>query len=676
MRHSNFWLIIFVFLFCSCKQDFSPGVRRILKLAGENRQELKKVLDHYQQNKADSLKLRAARFLIENMPGHFSYDSSMLKVYRPMLIVYDSLIRYREKHPELNLIKRMDSLWKHTLQAHNLYADVYSRPLQEDIKSVSSDYLIRNIDEAFEAWQNNPYADSIPFSDFCEYILPYRKQQGLCLEEWRSQFFNDNFHYTKKKYPLPIQRLADSLLFRYTNFSHTYQIMPNYPYLKLADFKISKRGGCGEKCWFNSMLFASLGIPVAIDFIPAWGNRNDKHQWNVLIYNGKNYPFESFWEENKWKYKELYNNKSSDPLYGDFRLAKVYRYCYRTNNEGPASDPQMSFADIPPLFLNTKKTDVSDKYFLTCDVEVFLRNKPPSARYVYLCVFSADHIVPVQWGEITAGNKAVFKNMGKDIIYVPAYYKEGVLIPAGQAFHLNYNGQKEYFHPKHRPQMIILRRKYPVFPVKMKWLETLVGGKFQGANNLNFHDAVDLYTIEELPDFILKTVNINDPKTYRYARFLFAKEKYGNLAEIKFYTSAGNCLETLKGNQIQADKLLPDIMSRALDGNISTFILPYMPGLIGTSEYQWWVGLDFGVSKSISAIGFCPRTDENNIFPGLNYELRYWGNGWISLGIQKAEANEITYSGVPTDALFILRCLDKGKEERIFTYENGQQVWH
>jgi hypothetical protein len=30
---------------------------------------------------------------------------------------------------------------------------------------------------------------------------------------------------------------------------------------------------------------------------------------------------------------------------------------------------------------------------------------------------------------------------------------------------------------------------------------------------------------------------------------------------------------------------------------------------------------------------------------------------------------------MPTNALFWLRDLTKGKEERPFTYENGQQVW-
>ena len=44
-----------------------------LQLAGDNRAELERVLNHYAENKADSLKYRAARFLIENMPLHYGY---------------------------------------------------------------------------------------------------------------------------------------------------------------------------------------------------------------------------------------------------------------------------------------------------------------------------------------------------------------------------------------------------------------------------------------------------------------------------------------------------------------------------------------------------------------------------------------------------------------------------
>ncbi len=276
-----FSVCFFFLISCDTKDK---KLRSALELAGDNKEELLKVIDHYQKDPGDSLKLRAARFLAENMPGHFSYD------------------------------------------------------------------------------------------------------------------------YNKEKYPLAIQRLVDSLLFRYSDFANTYGIISDYPFLRMTDFSIAKRGVCSTKCWFNSMLFASLGIPVAIDFVPNWGNRNDRHRWNTLLYNDKIYPFEPFWEEDKWKYKKLYNNQSSDSSWGDFRLAKVYRYSYRTNTEGPVGDPDESYCNIPPLFLDIKKKDVSSEYFETTDIDVVLENNPPlKSHYAYLCIFSFHNLVPVQWGKISQG---------------------------------------------------------------------------------------------------------------------------------------------------------------------------------------------------------------------------------------------------------------------------------
>ena len=71
-----------------------------------------------------------------------------------------------------------------------------------------------------------------------------------------------------------------------------------------------------------------------------------------------------------------------------------------------------------------------------------------------------------------------------------------------------------------------------------------------------------------------------------------------------------------------------------------------------------------------------PEDDSNAIFPGEHYELFYWRKGWVSLGVQQATDTVLEYRKVPKGALLWLRNLDKGKQERIFTYENGKQIWY
>jgi hypothetical protein len=57
---------------------YSPEINAVLFQAGDNRSQLEKVLKHYSRNPSDSLKLRAAEFLIANMPGKYSLEKYAL----------------------------------------------------------------------------------------------------------------------------------------------------------------------------------------------------------------------------------------------------------------------------------------------------------------------------------------------------------------------------------------------------------------------------------------------------------------------------------------------------------------------------------------------------------------------------------------------------------------------
>ena len=98
----------------------------------------------------------------------------------------------------------------------------------------------------------------------------------------------------------------------------------------------------------------------------------------------------------------------------------------------------------------------------------------------------------------------------------------------------------------------------------------------------------------------------------------------------------------------------------------------------GQLDPEPWLGLDLGRAVELSKLCYLPRTDDNFIREGEEYELCYWdGEGWSSLGRQigRRATQELVYDNVPAGALLILHNHTKGKEERIFTYENGRQVW-
>ena len=80
----------------SCS-NYSSRLKAVLDYSGTNRAELEKVLDHYSQDPADSLKLKASIFLIENMPGHYTFGGPYMKSYNEQLGLLKNCPYYEKK---------------------------------------------------------------------------------------------------------------------------------------------------------------------------------------------------------------------------------------------------------------------------------------------------------------------------------------------------------------------------------------------------------------------------------------------------------------------------------------------------------------------------------------------------------------------------------------------------
>ena len=60
----------------------------------------------------------------------------------------------------------------------------------------------------------------------------------------------------------------------------------------------------------------------------------------------------------------------------------------------------------------------------------------------------------------------------------------------------------------------------------------------------------------------------------------------------------------------------------------------------------------------------------------VSYELSYWSDGWQSLGVSVAGDEPLVFEKVPSGGLYWLVTEDSdGEHERIFTFEDGHQVW-
>lgn len=115
---------------------------------------------------------------------------------------------------------------------------------------------------------------------------------------------------------------------------------------------------------------------------------------------------------------------------------KVYRYNYRIQLHSLAI---LSKEEIPALFKNPGLEDITDQYVVCKDIEVPLWKEKHPKEYVYLCCYDVIGWNPVCWSR-AEGTKAYFPKMGVNMLYLPAYYNNGSIQPAGDAFILTSEG--------------------------------------------------------------------------------------------------------------------------------------------------------------------------------------------------------------------------------------------
>lgn len=287
-------------------------------------------------------------------------------------------------------------------------------------------------------------------------------------------------------------------------------------------------------------------------------------------------------------------------------------------------------------------------------------------KAVYLYVFNNFTWIPIHWGLIE-GDQVTFTDMGRGVVYLPAYYSGKDFTPVGDPFLIDDFGHVVSYKPDViRQETLILKRKYGY-----SYNSRMLDGLFQGANRPDFSDCVELHRINQIPETEFQTIDIAEEGKFRYLRYIGDRQSFGNIAELEFYSKENGRLRKLSGDIIAIEgsyeeKHLPGIV---FDGNTQTFFkIPVDSGA--------WVGLDLGKPQKIDYIRYHPRDDDNAIRVGDIYELFYWGEGkWNSLGKKVAEDKVLAYEHCPAGALYWLHNHTRGIEERIFTYDNDRQIW-
>ena len=147
MKKTIYYVVV-VLLLLSCKRT---ALEESLILAGENRKELEAVLRHYS---CDTLKYKAAVFLIEYMQGKYSLVGEALDSF---YVRVDSA--YEDKDNDFLNYRRF-------LGRSVKNIDWQGLEKKYDLKCITSEYLIKNIDDAFEL-RDSRWCRDLSFEDFC-----------------------------------------------------------------------------------------------------------------------------------------------------------------------------------------------------------------------------------------------------------------------------------------------------------------------------------------------------------------------------------------------------------------------------------------------------------------------------------------------------------------------------
>lgn len=629
------------------------GVNQTLELAGENAHELRKVLNSFSHN--DTLS-QAATFLVAGMRNKYSYDEKLIACYDPyfqMLTNWKALGLHGERDPFLT------ALWDSLSYKDSITFRSEKKVL--DCQYITADLLENNIQTAYQAWMRRPNYTSDNFNDFLEFVLPYKVASEMP-KSYRNEYLL-NYSILKDTATSP----RNFLIAFKTEFYHSHggRVRGNiltFPYdIPIDRFQLGLMGDCHQNSIFCTSVMRALGIPVAVDLVQSWGNRSSGHEWCcIILKNNRFYPFCPF---------------DIDSALLEYKPAKILRRIYSVPD-----GPQPDSSDVPSHLMDVQFKDVTNLYGQTFHVDIpvkyniGLRNYK---RFAIICVFDNQGWHPIWYGKNENG-RMWFDNMMGDVVYIAGFYHQGKIVPASDPFILTSEGEVRMLNADNNMASLDtmrLERKYPYFN-RMNTLATqLRSSIIEGADNSAFHKAVKLAGIDFTPRDTAE-IRINCETAYRYLRCHIKDARLGNLAEISFWGIGKDGVERkLTGEIIGApfakDSPLPHPYTDAMDEDYNS----YFSKLKNEDGY---IGLDLGRGNTAkpTKVRLYPRSDTNYIIPSEEYELFYWKDGrWISHGRMVATCHHLDYRHVPAGTLYWLRDLTRGKEERIFTYEDGKQVW-
>lgn len=711
------WRISYYNTFSKKQKDKSRlGV--VLQTAGSRKNECEKVIDHFA---SDSLKSKAARFLIENMLGHFSYKAidtvpklvemsfdklhhlalkayfknqqirsfqfvdTLQQIYSPdyctlRTTLLDSIIGFYNLDKAKNLTKDKvteDFESKVTEIGNDLLAKCTFKKKQyspvDDMSQINADYLIDHIDNAFRMWKKSPLARNLSFKEFSETILPYRyfyePLGDVKSSKWNNLFF-DVFYPLDSLNIEEINRRFNFYTYALDCFENDGKLLGNYGFYDILQFY---QFDCDRHAEWACKALNSCGIPTIMLF-RLNRNWNSNHYCIAIRSNsGKYEPFTPKWQS------------LHDSAYFSMDL-KNYQVTYSHQQECPLI-LKLKDEQIPEIFNTPFLKDISQQFHQVTDLTITSRIPIKGHKLAYLGVFKPGGWRPIAWGIVGNDKHTIsFKQIALNAYYIAGIYENNQFVPVSLPFNLNKNKEVEWVLPDSKLTTMPLTRKYPERKEMIERIQKMEGARIQVASKRDFSDQSTILTLKlkDMEQFVVKAMPVNLSKRYRYIRCVPPKDQLLNLATFEVFTQycKGDSLSTGSAPYILSS-FPKDVSSNEKLTQVRLYPLgddPKLKNLLDGNMETYYKGFsasfDLGKPIEIAQIRFAPRNSNNGIVVGDRYELFYYDNEWKSAGIQKAVYNYLEYKDIPSGTIYWLHNLDHGKEEQVFSYKDGKQVFN
>ena len=391
----------------SCLKSKKPGIPEdileILNESGIHKPGLMRVILAFQKPE-DSLKLKSAYYLIENLKSNYTIRRSLVDSLDNVIEInindfsdLNSIIKFRDslekEHGSLKY--KADSIWL-------------------DFKNISPEFLVNHIHRSYDSWQNNGWSKDYSFNTFKNNILPYRVANEY-IEDYQ-------MHFQEKLYYLVsdennIRSVVEKINSEINNsfvYDNRQVVNPNVQ--TIHNIENTKSGNLLDLNIYKIKALRSFGMAAALDYTPFYADSVLGYYSTTVILPNNTRLYLTNQDNNTVPYKK--------------KVAKIYRRIHSSDTNSLFSIKKNN-THTPPFLGNFNYLDVTNEYIDVSDITI---NCSDTSNYIYLAVFNDKKWRPIDWSTINKTGIVRFENIALGIRYCPVIVNKKEIIPIGEVF--------------------------------------------------------------------------------------------------------------------------------------------------------------------------------------------------------------------------------------------------